>query len=202
MTKEGERTERRFGRGRIPSTEMAADELIRVVDRLEEAGIEVWLDGGWGVDALLGHQQRRHDDLDLVVDLANAPRLQEVLTRNGYAVLGGAPPMSFYMVDSAGRQVDVHPVTFNEQGDGIYKMEIGEEWVYPAAGFAGTGLVLGRQVRCLSPEVQILVHAGYELGDKDHREIRALQEKFGVAPPPGYQPPRTNSLRSGSSESQ
>jgi lincosamide nucleotidyltransferase A/C/D/E len=193
MTKERQCAEQRFGRGRMPSTEMAAEELIRVVDRLEEDGIEVWLDGGWGVDALLGQQQRRHDDLDLVVDLANVPRLQEVLARNGYAVLGGAPPMSFYMVDSAGHQVDVHPVTFNEHGDGIYKMETGKEWAYPAAGFAGTGVVLGRHMRCLSPEVQMLVHAGYELSDKDHEEIRALQDRFGVAPPPGYQPPRANS---------
>lgn len=198
MTKEGKRAEQRFGRGRRPSSEMTAEELIRVIECLEEAGIEVWLDGGWGVDALLGEQQRGHDDLDLVVDLADVPRLKEVLTRNGYAVLGGAPPMSFYMVDSAGRQVDVHPVAFNEHGDGIYKLETGKEWAYPAAGFAGTGLVLGRHVRCLSPEVQMLVHAGYELGNKDHHEIRALQVKFGVAPPPGYQPPRTNSLEDAS----
>ena len=92
------------------------------------------------------------------------------------------------MVDREGRQVDVHPVKFDESGNGIYKMRTGEEWVYPAAGFAARGRVLGRQVRCLSPEVQMLAHTGYSLSDKDHQEIRALQEKFGVAPPPGYDP--------------
>jgi hypothetical protein len=60
--------------------------------------MEVWLDGGWRVDALLGHQQRRHDDLDPVVELADVPRLREVLTKNGYAVLGGAPPINFTAV--------------------------------------------------------------------------------------------------------
>jgi lincosamide nucleotidyltransferase A/C/D/E len=31
------------------------------------AGLVVWLDGGWGVDALLGYRSRPHQDLDLVI---------------------------------------------------------------------------------------------------------------------------------------
>jgi hypothetical protein len=31
---------------------------------LEKAGIEVWLDGGWAVDALLGMQTRPHKEPD------------------------------------------------------------------------------------------------------------------------------------------
>jgi hypothetical protein len=33
---------------------MDAAGLLQVVGRHEEQGIDVWLDGGWGVDALLG----------------------------------------------------------------------------------------------------------------------------------------------------
>jgi hypothetical protein len=40
-----------------------------------------------------------------------------------------------------------------------------------------------RPVRCLSPEVQVLVHAGYELTDKDYRELYLLRERFGVELP-------------------
>jgi hypothetical protein len=40
--------------------------------------------------------------------------------------------------------------------------------------------VNGRPVRCLSPEVQVLVHAGYELTEKDYRELELLRERFGV----------------------
>jgi lincosamide nucleotidyltransferase A/C/D/E len=181
--------EQRVGRGRIPATEMTPDDLIKLVDQLETSGVKVWVDGGWGVEALLGRQMRRHDDLDLVVELPDVPKMRDVLVENGYAMLGGTPPMSFEMVDSAGRQVDVHPVRFNERGDGIYKTRTGEEWAYPAAGFSGIGQIHGRQVRCLSPEVQMLVHNGYELSDKDHQEIRALHESFGVPPPPGYVAP-------------
>ena len=40
-------------------------EVVRSV--LAEDGVSVVLDGGWGIDALLGAQHRDHDDLDLVV---------------------------------------------------------------------------------------------------------------------------------------
>ena len=43
--------------------------------------------------------------------------------------------MSFVLVDVRGRQVDVHPVTFDAEGGGIYQMDDGTEWVYPGAGF-------------------------------------------------------------------
>ena len=53
---------------------------------------------------------------------------------------------SFEMTDGEGRQVDVHPVVFNEKGDGIYGMRDGETWPYPARGFGGTGSISGRRV--------------------------------------------------------
>ena len=66
------------------------------------------------------------------------------------------------MVDVRGCQVDVHPVTFDAEGGGVYQMDDGNEWVYPSVGFNGMGSVNERPVRCLSPEVQVLVHAGYD----------------------------------------
>ena len=67
------------------------------------------------------------------------------------------------MVDVRGCQVDVHPVTFDAEGGGVYQMDDGNEWVYPSDGFNGMGSVNERPLRCLSPEVQVLVHAGYDL---------------------------------------
>ena len=163
---------------------MDAAELVRVVGRLEESGVTVWLDGGWGVDALLGEQTREHDDLDVVVELAAVATLIATLTAHGYELVAGAPPTSFVLVDAVGHQVDVHPVVFDGDGNGVYRMEDGRDWSYPADGFAGRGHVGGRAVRCLSPEVQVLVHAGYELTEKDYRELRLLHERFGVTLPP------------------
>jgi lincosamide nucleotidyltransferase A/C/D/E len=164
---------------------MDPQSLLAVVDLLEADGIGVWLDGGWGVDALLGRQTREHDDLDLVVELAHANRIIELLHDDlEYSQVAGTPPKSFVMVDARGRQVDIHPVTFDAEGGGVYQMDDGNEWVYPSEGFKGLGSVNERPVRCLSPEVQVLVHAGYELTRKDYRELYLLREQFGVEPPP------------------
>jgi lincosamide nucleotidyltransferase A/C/D/E len=166
---------------------MDAEEVVRVLDAASADGITLWLDGGWGVDALIGRQLREHDDLDVVVELADAPRLVDVLETIGYALVAGAAPKSFVHVDELGRQVDVHPVVFDDaRGGGVYLMDAGEEWVYPAAGFEGFGRVAGQDVRCLSAEVQVLVHDGYELTDRDFRELFLLHDAFGVDLPAKY----------------
>ncbi|MDQ3122594.1 MAG: amino acid transporter [Actinomycetota bacterium] len=167
-------------RDRHPRLATDAANLLEILNLLEQAGVIVWIDGGWGVDALLGEQTREHDDLDLVVELVHVPSLMETLTSNGYELVAGSPPTSFVHVDAVGRQVDVHPVVFDETGGGVYRMEDGRDWIYPANGFAGRGRVGGQPVRCLTAEVQVLVHEGYELADKDYRELRLLHERFGV----------------------
>jgi lincosamide nucleotidyltransferase A/C/D/E len=161
---------------------MDATSVLEVLDQLDRQRIDAWMDGGWGVDALLGAQTREHDDLDLVAELRCSDRIIELLRGLGYALVAGGAPKSFVLVDRLGRQVDVHPVTFAE-GGGVYELEAGGQWVYPAAGCTGRGFVLGRSVRCLSPSVQVLVHAGYELTEKDYRELYLLRERFGVEPP-------------------
>jgi len=163
--------------------------VVELLDRFESAGVRVWIDGGWGVDALVGDQLRAHDDLDVVVGIEDVPTVQHVLRSSRYTVRDREAPLSFMTVDPDGRQVDVHPVSFDEQGNGLYQMDDGDTWTYPAAGLVGAGSIGGKPVRCLTPELQMRVHAGYELEAKDHEEIRILHERFGVAPPPGYEWP-------------
>jgi lincosamide nucleotidyltransferase A/C/D/E len=166
---------------------MTAEEVLRLLGVFESEGVSVWLDGGWGVDAVLEQQTREHDDLDLVVALADVPVLTSLLGTAGYEVVAGGAPKSFVAVDIDGRQVDVHPVVFDDtRGGGVYLMDDGREWVYPGAGFAGAGQIAGRSVSCLTPEVQVLVHDGYELEDKDYRELLLLYERFGVELPAKY----------------
>jgi lincosamide nucleotidyltransferase A/C/D/E len=161
---------------RLPTT---AEDVVRLLAVMD--GIDVWLDGGWGVDALLGEQTRVHDDLDLVVARSDVPLLIEALGQVGYEVAKGQLPTCIVLLDPTGRQVDVHPVEFDESGNGIYAMEEGGTWPYPAHGFAGTGHVLDLEVRCLTPEVQVLCHAGYELAETDHHDLALLSERLGVS---------------------
>ena len=170
------------GPGRVPRLEMRAEDVVEILDQLQDAGLVVWLDGGWGVDAALEAQTRWHDDLDLVVELHAAVALEEALGRLGYRRARDAPPMSFELTDDVGRQVDVHPVALDEAGNGVYRMETGEDWIYPAAGFAGEGIVSGRRIRCLSPEVQLLCHTGYEPHRTSYEDVVALSRRFGLPP--------------------
>ena len=167
--------------------DMKAEDVVELVELLERNDIRVWLDGGWGVDALLEEQTRPHKDLDLVAALPDVPRMQTLLAGRGFKLVEGGPPMSFVLADEKGRHLDVHPVTWDERGNGIYRMQNGQDWVYPASGFAGSGSVLGQRVRCLTAETQMLLcHTGYELSEKDFREMDALHQRFGVEYPPEY----------------
>ena len=162
--------------------------MIWMVEALEAAGIDVWIHGGWGVDALLGDQTREHSDVDINVTTADVPRMVELLGREGFTVVHGELHSNFVMEDGRGRCIDVHPVRFDEKGDGIYRMENGEDWPFPAAGFAGRGTIAGRPVRCLTPEIEMLCHAtGYEPDEDDFRDMYALNQRFGVELPAHYQ---------------
>jgi lincosamide nucleotidyltransferase A/C/D/E len=161
---------------------MTAQDVVEVIDALEHAGVDVWVDGGWGVDALLEQQTREHDDLDTVVGVDDVPRLVVVLADLGHNEIRTWPdsPEVFVLRAADDRRIDVHPVRFRENGDGVQKIEGGKEWTFPARGFTGTGVIGGRRVRCLTPEVQVLCHAGYELQESDAHDMRALHERFGI----------------------
>jgi lincosamide nucleotidyltransferase A/C/D/E len=47
---------------------LSASDVIEVVGALGPHGLNVWIDGGWGVDALVGEQTRDHADLDVAAD--------------------------------------------------------------------------------------------------------------------------------------
>jgi lincosamide nucleotidyltransferase A/C/D/E len=164
---------------------MDAASVLAALDRLAAHGIDVWLDGGWCVDALLDEQTRPHDDLDVVASLDNATSLEAALSELGYEPAGGGLPTHFELVDQVGHQVDVHPVTFVEEG-GRYRMGEDRFWTYPAAGFSGSGTILGCGVPCLTPEVMLVCHStGYELHDVHERDVLRLCERFGL-PVPTY----------------
>ena len=44
-----------------------AEDVISIYKRLLTNGFQVWMTGGWGIDALLGEQTRPHKDLDLII---------------------------------------------------------------------------------------------------------------------------------------
>lgn len=167
------------------TAEMSSAALVELLLLLEGAGIPIWLDGGWGVDALLQEETRKHKDVDIILPVVDVPKLRELLAARGFTVREGEPPDSFVLADGAGLEVDVHAVTFDEAGNGIYRMQNGEDWLFSAEHLSGLGRVGGKDVRCLTPSAQVLCHAyGYELTEKDYRDMELLEEGFRVELPP------------------
>lgn len=162
---------------------MSAESVLEVLDALEGAGLTAWLDGGWGVDALVGEQTREHDDLDLVMELGSSERAIVVLGEKDFAMFKDERPCSFVLRDPFDRRVDIHPVLFAEDGGGMQAQPNGIPWRYPPEGFHGEGTVAGRRVRCLTAGVQVECHDGYELDEVDIADMRLLRDRWGVELP-------------------
>ncbi len=134
---------------------LKSSDVLEILAWLEAAEVEVWLDGGWGHDALFGEQTRQHDDLDVVAGLDEASRLIDALGEHGFTVTERESPAAFVLTDGDDRQVDVHAVRFDDAGNGFYRMKDGEDWPFPADGLEGQGVIAGRPVRCMTPERQM-----------------------------------------------
>jgi lincosamide nucleotidyltransferase A/C/D/E len=171
------------GVGQRVTTVFDAKTVLHVLNALHEADVLAWLDGGWGVDALLGVQTRPHDDLDLVVALDAAGAARRALEPLGFTLLTDELPTRFVVADDHDHRVDLHTVVFGDGGSGIQTLHDGTPWRYPSEGFAGRGLVLGADVACLTPDVQVLAHLGYEPDDSDRQDMTALAERFGLVLP-------------------
>src|SRR5271165_2884831 len=98
---------------------MKAEEAAELIQALEECGIEVYVDGGWAVDALLGQQTRIHQDLDIALPCEHVPRLRELLGSRGYREVprDDSWECNFVLVDAGGREVDVHSYILDDEGN-------------------------------------------------------------------------------------
>jgi GrpB-like predicted nucleotidyltransferase (UPF0157 family) len=163
---------------------MTAESVREIVDVLEAAAIEVWLDGGWGVDALLGESVRSHSDLDLILRASDSQRVRDTLGERGFKEKPGGTATNFVLADSLGREVDVHCIAFDARGYGVFRLPDGGKWPFPPSAFQGRGRVAGREVRCLSAEAQVQCHGqGYAPQEKDLSDMERLQARFGVVLP-------------------
>jgi lincosamide nucleotidyltransferase A/C/D/E len=164
-------------------------EVIDLYTESGRAGIDMWLDGGWGVDALLGEQTRAHEDVDIVVQHKDVPRLRALLEAKGYKDVerDDTSPWNFVLGDNDGHLVDVHAVTFDAEGNGLYG-PIEKGVMYPAVSLTGVGIVGGRTVRCISAEYMVKFHTGYKLREIDFKDVSSLCAQFGIDCPAEYAP--------------
>jgi len=163
---------------------MNAEQACEVLGWLTGAGVAVWVDGGWGVDALLAEQTRTHDDLDVVVAVDGTARLIAVLRQQGFDVVTDEQPTRIVLRRADGVAIDVHLVTLTSDGGGTQRLPGDSVFSYPAKSFgASSGRIGECLVPCISVEAQLAAHRGYPPSAKDRRDMERLARRFGFELP-------------------
>jgi lincosamide nucleotidyltransferase A/C/D/E len=182
---------------------MHAEEIVGLYILLTQSGVRVWVDGGWGIDALIGEQTRPHKDFDALVPFDDLGTLADVLAERGFALkeiwgenrwvahaarlpligreIGGDSEVAtaFVLRNGTGHELDVHVLKYDRCGYGIPAWKT--DFIFPPDALAGRGMIAGTPVRCVSARMQMVTHTGYVLQAKDFDDLRRLHERFGIA---------------------
>lgn len=166
---------------------------LLVLGTLGAAGVETVVMGGWGIDALVGEQQRPHRDLDLILDQGNLEKALAVLSSLGFAEWFRNPtPVPFVehgkqgdvvvMRDTAMRVVDLHPMCLKALGTSV-----------------ATGSIDGREVNCVSASLQVEAHTGNRIRSRRERQrhesnLRTARRALTSADAPATESSRSASL--------
>ena len=118
---------------------MDARSVMEIIDALEAADVPVWVNGGWGVDALIGEQTRPHDDLDVFIPSAYVEASQQALRPLGFELTTDELPQGYVVRDAADRRVDFHPLAMQADGGGVQHMLDGGTWVMSSRRVPGRG---------------------------------------------------------------
>jgi lincosamide nucleotidyltransferase A/C/D/E len=182
---------------------MRAEDIVALYLLLVERAVQLWVDGGWGIDALLNKQTRPHKDFDALVHFDDLVTMAEVLAAHDFKLkeiwsenrwvshsvqvhLIGREQLAnkevataFVLRNGNGHELDIHVLNFDDRGYGIPAWD--SNFIFPPDAFEGRGTIAGTPVRCLSAQMQMATHTGYALQDKDLHDLQLLHKRFGVA---------------------
>lgn len=119
---------------------MAADGVLSVLSLLRRARTDIWIGGGWGVDALIGEQTRSHRDLDLMHRQEQEATVLAALADAGFVETLDRRPVRFVVTAAdkrgTGREIDLHPLVFAEDGSATQaSLDPSRPFRYPASAF-------------------------------------------------------------------
>ncbi len=166
---------------------MSPLDVLDIYESLDRLGARIWIDGGWGVDALMEAHTRAHKDLDVAIQAAELPRLRQYAASRGYEEIQSeaARPHNFVLRDGQGREIDVHVIVLDDCGNGILGPAANGH-TYPRDSLTGVGRIAGRQVRCIAAEWEVKFRTACPGTRKDLHDVSALCEKFRLELPAQY----------------
>jgi lincosamide nucleotidyltransferase A/C/D/E len=162
----------------IEGTETALSEVLEVLAALSALcalGCRFWLEGGRGVDALVGRQTRPHRDVDVDLEARCEEAALAVLAGIGYTVETDWRPNRVELNAPGRGRVDLHPLLVDEDGTARQGSARRGFHVFPPSFFV-TGSLAGVPVPCVSVTAQRLFHTGYELRGIDFHDLTVLDE--------------------------
>ena len=148
--------------------------LLLILDLLERLGIPYWVDGGWGVDLLLGRQSREHRDVDIDFDGRFTEVLLHTLQERGYVITTDWSPCRLELQHPEMGYLDIHPLAVNADGS-AKQADLEGGWYHLEACWFSSAVFEGREVPCISAEAQRIFHSGYELREKDVFDLQSLE---------------------------
>lgn len=161
---------------------MTLDSFCRFVDLYQSLGLDVFIDGGWCVDALIGKQTRKHEDVDIAMSHDDMPKLKAELEKKGFIFkpTDDWRECNFVMAHPDGRKVDFHTFRFDDKGNNVYGV------AYERNHLTGSANFNGRNIKCIDPVVLIDYHTHYEPDEDDYHDVKLLCEKFNQPMPKLY----------------
>jgi lincosamide nucleotidyltransferase A/C/D/E len=154
---------------------MSLGEMLAVLDAVRSVGCRFWLEGGWGVDALIGHQTRPHRDVDIDIDGAFEGEVLAVLGDLGYGIETDWRPNRVELVAPGRGWVDVHPLVIDDDGT-ARQAALGGGWHEFPRSYFTWGHLGEVPVPCVSREAQRVFHSGYALRPVDQHDLALLDE--------------------------
>jgi len=147
------------------------------------AEVKVFLDGGWGVDALLGYQTRIHNDIDIFVEKKDYQNFVQTIKDNDFYEIKVEYTTSNHTVweDEKKRIIDLHCFEYTDDDEILYEGDF-----FPSEIFSGKGRIDEIEVSCIEPYSQVMFHLGYEFDENDIHDVKLLCEAFHMEIPEEY----------------
>ena len=109
----------------------------------------------------------------MLLDAPSLPAARALLDGLGFVTTEDWLPVRIEVAHPDGRRVDLHPVTFAEDGSGTQPGLDGAVFTYPA-GCTTTGYVDGHPVTCLTAAQQLVFRRGFTWREVDQHDVALL----------------------------